>query len=271
MVRRYPVGRYRGEMRMTVLGGCGAWPAAAQACSGYLVERDGFRLLLDPGYAILPRLLALARAESIDAVLVSHRHPDHCADLHPLLRARRMAPEPPAALPVYALPGAVDAVLALDSPAAMAGTVAVRDFAAGDRFEVGPFQVDTWALPHSVPNAGLRLAAGGRVLAFTGDTGPSEEIVALARGADLFLAEATYPDQVPAPAARYLSTGRQAGQNAVRAGVGRLVLTHLWPGLEPDTVARAARRAYDGELSVARPGLVVDLVSNSRAGQPAAE
>jgi ribonuclease BN (tRNA processing enzyme) len=246
-------------MRMTVLGGCGAWPAAGQACSGYLVERDGFRLLVDPGYATLPRLLALTGAESIDAVLVSHRHPDHCADLHPLLRARRMAPEPPAALPVYTLPGAVDAVLALDSPAAMAGTVAVRNFAAGDRFEVGPFQVDSWSLPHFVPNAGLRLTAGGRVLAYTGDTGPSPDIVALARDADVFLAEATYPDQVPAAMAGYLSTAWQAGQDAVRAGAGRLVLTHLWPGLEPDTAADAARRAYDGELAVARPGLVVDL------------
>jgi ribonuclease BN (tRNA processing enzyme) len=97
------------------------------------------------------------------------------------------------------------------------------------------------------------------VLAYTGDTGPSPDIVALARDADLFLAEATYPDQVPAAAAGYLSTARQAGQDAARAGAGRLVLTHLWPGLEPETVAEAARHAYHGELAVARPGLVVDL------------
>ena len=75
-------------MRMTVLGGCGAWPAAGQACSGYLVEHDGFRVLVDPGYAVVPRLLELVAAEDVDAVLLSHGHPDHCADLNPLLRAR---------------------------------------------------------------------------------------------------------------------------------------------------------------------------------------
>ena len=64
-------------MRLTVLGGCGGWPAAGLACSGYLVEHDGFRLLIDPGYAILPRLLAVADADAVDAVLVSHGHPAH--------------------------------------------------------------------------------------------------------------------------------------------------------------------------------------------------
>ena len=73
-------------MRLTVLGGCGGWPAAGLACSGYLVEHDGFRLLIDPGYAIVPRLLAVVDAAAVDAVLVSHGHPDHCADLNPLLR-----------------------------------------------------------------------------------------------------------------------------------------------------------------------------------------
>ena len=68
-------------MRLTVLGGCGAWPAAGQACSGYLLEQDGFRLLVDPGYAIVPRLLELIDAAEVDAVLVSHGHPDHRADL----------------------------------------------------------------------------------------------------------------------------------------------------------------------------------------------
>ena len=84
-------------MRLTVLGGCGAWPAADQACSGYLVEHDGFRLLIDPGYAILPRLLQGIDADKVDAVLVSHGHPDHCADLNPLLRARTFRDDRPPA------------------------------------------------------------------------------------------------------------------------------------------------------------------------------
>jgi ribonuclease BN (tRNA processing enzyme) len=247
-------------MRMTVLGGCGAWPAAGQACSGYLVEQDGFRVLVDPGYATLPRLLERVAADGVDAVLVSHGHPDHCADLHPLLRARVLGAErPPPALPVHALPGAVDRVLALDGPGPVRDAAAVTEFPAGASFEVGPFRVDTWALPHSVPDAGLRLSAGGRVLAYTGDTGPSPAVVELAAGADLFLAEASFPDQVPASAARHLSSARQAGQAAAAAGAGRLLLTHLLPGAAPEPAERAARRAYGGEVAVARGGMVVDL------------
>ena len=88
-------------VRVTVYGGSGAWPAAGQACSGYLVELDGFRLLMDPGYAVTPLLDPLA----VDAVFVSHGHPDHCADLNPLLRGRVLADSPPVPLPVYALGG----------------------------------------------------------------------------------------------------------------------------------------------------------------------
>jgi phosphoribosyl 1,2-cyclic phosphodiesterase len=160
-------------MRLTVVGGCGAWPAAGQACSGYLVEQDGFRLLIDPGYAIVPRLLERIDATEVDAVLVSHSHPDHCADLHPLLRARVLREEPAPALPVHTLPGAVDRILDLGGPGTLQDAFTLVEFAAGDQFEVGPFQVQTRQLPHWVPNARIRLAADGQVLAYTGDTGPS--------------------------------------------------------------------------------------------------
>ena len=247
-------------MKITVLGGCGAWPTASQACSGYLVEHDGFRLVLDPGYATLPQLLGHAAAEQVDAVLISHGHPDHCADLNPLLRARALGEASPPALPVHTLPGAADAVLALDNPRMLADAYVLREFTAGHRFEVGPFLVDTWALPHFVPNAGLRLTAGGRVLAYTGDTGPSPDIAVMAREADVLLAEATFPDRVPsARDAPFLSTAGQAGQHAAGAGAGRLVLTHLWPGTDPAAARTAARRAYPADLDIAAPGMIIDL------------
>lgn len=244
---------------MTVLGGCGAWPAAGQACSGYLIEHQGFRLLVDPGYAVLPRLLERVAAEDVDAVLISHGHPDHCADLHPLVRARALAPDPPRAVPVYALPEAVDAVMALDRPGALDHAYAQQEFTAGDRFEVGPFQVDTWLLPHFVPNAGTRLTAGGRTVAYTGDTGPSEDLVTMAREADVFLAEATYPEIVPERYKGMLSTARQAGRYAARAGVGRLLLTHLWPGTPAAAARDAACKEFSGPVEVASEGLVIDL------------
>jgi ribonuclease BN (tRNA processing enzyme) len=246
-------------MRTTVLGGCGAWPAAGQACSGYLVEHDRFRLLVDPGYATLPRLLEVVQAEQVDAVLVSHGHPDHCADLHPLLRARTLRDDPAPPLPVHTVPDAVTKVLALDRPGLLDDAYRLHEFAPGDRFTIGPFDIATWLLPHFVPNAGLRLAASGRTLAYTGDTGPITEVLDLARDSDLFLAEATFPDKVPADSARFLSSAGQAGENAARANVGHLLLTHLLPGSDPSIALDAARRAYEGKATVAQSGTTVDL------------
>jgi ribonuclease BN (tRNA processing enzyme) len=206
----------------------------------------------------VPRLLAVADPADVDAVLVSHGHPDHCADLNPLLRARAMRDEPPPALPVFAPPGALEAVLALDRPGMLDDAIALREFTPGGRLGVGPFGVRSWLLPHWLPNAGLRLEADGQVLAYTGDSGPSPLLAELARGAGVFLAEATNPWQLTGSNARYLSTARQAGEVARQAGAGRLVLTHLWPGTDPDEAVRAAAASYPGEIAVASPGLVTD-------------
>lgn len=247
------------RVRLTVLGGCGAWPEAGQGCSGYLVEHDGFRLLIDPGYATVPRLLQLVAAGGVDAVFVSHGHPDHCADLNPLLRARAMGDDPVPPLPVYAPAGALDAVLALDRPQTLAGAYEVHAVTAGAGLAIGPFRAGTWLLPHWLPNVGIRLAAGGRSLAYTGDSGPAEAVTELARGADLLLAEATYADRVPDDFLPYLSSAAGVGRHAARADAGRLTLTHLWPGTRHDRARDAAAAAYDGDISVAAPGLVIDL------------
>lgn len=243
-------------MRLTVLGGCGGWPAAGTGCSGYLVEHDGFRVLIDPGYATVPRLQEYPGAAAVDAVLVSHGHPDHCADLNPLLRARALASRPAPRLPVYAPPGALGPVLALDRPGMLDDAFELREFAPGSAFEAGPLSVRTWLLPHWMPNAGLRLHAGQTALAYTGDTGPSPELPALARDADLLVAEASYPERVPDDSARYLSSAAQAGQLAAAASAGRLILTHLMPGTDPAAAAGAAAASYDGDISVAVPGLM---------------
>jgi ribonuclease BN (tRNA processing enzyme) len=246
-------------VRLTVLGACGAYPAAGSACSGFLVEHDGFRLLLDAGYATMPRLLSYVDSADVDAALITHGHPDHCADLNPLLRARALAGVPPPALPLYAPAGALDAVLALDRPRMLAGSYDVRAVDAGARLVVGPFTVDATALPHFIPNLGYRLTAGGAALAYTGDSGPSPEIARLARGADVLVAEATYVDAVVDTDARFLSSARQAGGYAAAAAAGRLLLTHLWPGTDEEAAVAAAAATFPGPTEAATPGLVITL------------
>lgn len=249
------------DVRLTILGGCGAWPAAEQACSGYLVEHDGFRLLVDPGYAVVPRLLRRIAPGEVDAVFVTHGHPDHCADLNPLLRARVMSDERIPPLPVFAPSNALTAVLALDRRQWLDASIVLHEFTPGSDLAIGPFSAETRMLPHSLPNAGLRLSTGGHTIAYTGDTGPSPEIVTLARDADLLLAEASYvdDDDMPDDLQTVLSTARQAGQHAAEANAGRLVLTHLIPGTDPDGAVYAARTGYPGDVSVATGGLAVDV------------
>jgi ribonuclease BN (tRNA processing enzyme) len=246
---------------LRVLGGGGAWPAAGGACSGYLLEHDGFRLLIDPGYAVLPRLLTLMDATDVDAVLVSHGHPDHCADLNPLLRARVLRDEVASApaLPVFALPGALDAVLALDRPGLLDDAVELHLFEAGESFTIGPLAVESRPLPHSVPNAGVRLTGGGRSLVYTGDAAAHPALVELARDADVLLAEASFIDVVPDDEGPTLSSARDAGRQAAEAGVGTLVLTHLLPGTDRRRSAAAARASFGGPIRVARPGLRIAI------------
>lgn len=246
-------------MKLTVLGGAGAWPPAGGACSGYLVEHAGFRLLVDPGYAVIPRLLELVAADAVDAVLVSHGHPDHVADLNPLLRARLLRDDPAPSLPTYALPGALRAVLALDRPGLLDDAIELREFNAGDVLGIGPFEVATRLLPHFLPNVGVRLSASGRSITYTGDAGPSDDLIGLAEGTSLLLAEATFVDRVPDDAVGYLNSAREVGEQARRAGTDRLVLTHLQPGTDPVAARDAAVRGFPEPVDVAVPGLVVDV------------
>ncbi|WP_405092900.1 MBL fold metallo-hydrolase [Micromonospora sp. NBC_01392] len=246
-------------MRITVLGGLGAFPTAHQSCSGFLVEHDGFRLLIDPGYATLQPLLARVRAEQVDAVYVSHGHPDHCADLQPLARARVLTDRSGPPLPVYAPTGSLADLLAIDEPGLLEPGYHLTEFTPGETLRLGPYGVRTFPLPHWVPNAGARFEASGVVLAYTGDTGPSPTLVDLAREADVLIAEATYPDDIPPRHAGNLSSAAEVGRYATEAGARRVLLTHLWPGTEPGDAVAAVRRGYAGPVDVAGPGLTVTV------------
>ena len=197
-------------------------------------------------------------------MLVSHAHPDHCADLNPLLRKHVWAVDPLPPLPIYALPGALDAVLALDRPSLLEGSHAVHDFGAGDELTIGPFRVVTAPLPHPRPNVGVRISAGAASLVYTGDCGPSDELVNLAQDADLFLAEASYAREVPEEIIGALSSAIDVGREAAAARVRQLVLTHLIPKTDESDAMAAAAESFAGPIVVARPGLLVEVPSLTR-------
>lgn len=243
-------------MELVVLGGSGAWPRAGQGCSGYLVEDDGFRLLIDPGYGVMGELLQHCEPRAIDAVLISHGHPDHCADLNPLLRARVLGEDSCGPLPVLAPEGSLDALLALDPVASVASGAELRPLVDGSTITLGPLSVQVARLRHHVTTFGFRIAStDGAVLVYTADSGDSVERLALARNAGLLIAEASYPEGVPDEDAPYLSDAAQVARLASDADVDHLLLTHLMPFADPFMALVQARAAGFDAVEVAVPGL----------------
>jgi ribonuclease BN (tRNA processing enzyme) len=136
--------------RLTVLGSCGAWPETGRACSGYLLEHDGYRVVLDLGYGTLPRLLAHCPGGSVDAVVITHEHPDHCVDLSGLFRLRFFGQAP--RIPLLCTAGVLDRVGGLEPRGDLRAVFDVRELPAAG--ELGPFRIDGTLLPHHVPNVG---------------------------------------------------------------------------------------------------------------------
>lgn len=251
-----------------VLGGCGAWPEPGRACSGFLLEHDGFRVALDLGYGTLSRLLTLlgsATAVGLDAVVVTHDHPDHVVDLHGLFRALFYGGRQDSSLPLYAPEAVLERIASLeDSDRSVPEQVFGWHPLPAGAYELGPFRLESRLLPHYVPNAGLRLSTPEVTVAYTGDTGRDPALAELGRNADLYIVDATdrYQQATSPPGAGEPSmnlTSRDAGEAAAAAGARRLLLTHFWPGNDRDRSRAAAAEAFEGEILVADEGAVIDL------------
>jgi ribonuclease BN (tRNA processing enzyme) len=248
-------------MRLTVLGCAGSFPGPESACSAYLVEAQGFRLLIDFGAGSLSALQRYADLDSIDAILLTHLHCDHMLDACNYVVVRRYAPDGPRPpLPVYAPVGAAERIAAAySSEADPVDDVYTFFRLQPGTFPIGPFTVTVDRVNHPIETYGVRVEQGGNVLAYSADTAPCESLLRLAQGADLFLCEASYLDGGNNPPDLHL-TGGEAGEAATKADVARLLLTHLVPawGSEASTV-EAACAAYAGPVEVVRPGSRYDL------------
>jgi ribonuclease BN (tRNA processing enzyme) len=248
-------------VELTVLGTSAAWPGPGRASAGFLLRHDGVHVALDLGIGTLANLQLEIPQERLDAIVVTHEHLDHCLDLYALTVARVFHAEPLEPLPLYSLPGVFERVSALETAEQleeMRALFDIRTLEAGDSFEIGPLRVATRALPHLVPNLGFRVETDGLALAYTGDTGPSDEVEALARDTDVFVSEASWEREEDALVEGHLSAG-QAAEHATRAGAGRLVLTHFWPTVDRERARDRAAAAFDGEVLVAEEGMRIGV------------
>ena len=248
-------------MRLTVIGCSGSFPGPDSPASCYLIEEQGFRLLLDLGTGALGAVQRYASLYEIDAVCLSHLHPDHCLDMTGYWVARTYAPDAPyPRIPVYGPPGTARRLAraqGVDGEEEMTGAFDFRDLRPGP-LEIGPLRLTLAHMNHPVETFGFRFEAGGAVLAYSADTGVSPDLVNLARDASVLLSEASFLEGPGLPEGLHL-TARQAAEHATRAGVQHLLLTHLVPWNDRERSREEAAAAFGGQLTLATSGLVVEL------------
>jgi ribonuclease BN (tRNA processing enzyme) len=242
-------------MELDVLGTGGGWARAKGAACGYLLRHDGFNLWLDAGTGTMANVQEFVALEDVHAVAVSHRHLDHFLDLYPFFLSLWWGTDRPS-IPLFAPPGMFEHALQLESD--LANAFALSEIEPGEGFEAGPFDVATAPMRHPVPTLGMRVQAGGQVLAYSADTGPTDDLVGLAKGADLLLAEATWLERPEGRDPVHL-TAAEAGEHAARSDVARLVITHIWPTLDRQAMAERAAAHFDGPIAFAKEGMKVEL------------
>jgi ribonuclease BN (tRNA processing enzyme) len=245
-------------MQLTVIGCSGSFPGPDSPASSYLLEAEGFRLVIDLGNGALGVLQRHAELFGIDAICVSHLHADHCTDLSSYWVARQYAPEGPRPpIPVYGPRGTAERIAGFcgEDVASIRARFDVRDVDP-QSLQIGPFRVTTERMNHPVETFGFRVEHAGWTVAYSADTGPAQALVRLAGGADVLLSEASFQDSDDNPPDLHL-TARQAGEHATRAGVGQLVLTHLVPWYDRERSLAQAAETFRGPLSAATSGLVL--------------
>ncbi len=236
-------------MKLTVLGRYGPFEGPSGACSGYLLEAGDARVLIDCGNGVVGRLWHHGGYSDLDAVVLTHLHPDHISDLFVLRYAldgeraqgRRAGP-----LPVYSLPEPGEDFRRLPYK----DVYDVRAYGPGDVVTLGGLTLRFAPTRHWVPACAVRAEAEGRCFVFSSDTGWSDSVAELARGADLFLCEANL---LRGESEGHLSAF-QAGELARLAGARRLLITHLFPGVAESELRREAEAGYGGPVAVAQEG-----------------
>jgi ribonuclease BN (tRNA processing enzyme) len=236
----------RPGLSLVVLGCDGSWAGPGGAGSGYLVTSGATTLMMDAGPGTFANLQRRIDPASIDAVLLSHHHPDHWTDLHALsvhahyALGRR-------GIPVYAPSGLIERAGQVDPEA-----IDWHQVTDGDTVRIGEVVCSFHRTDHAFETLAVRIEGGGRVLGYSADTGPGFSMAELGTDLDLLLTEATYTFDHEGTADHM--SGRQAGAQARSADVARLVVTHRWPTIDPVTLLGEVEDAFGKPVEQAAIG-----------------
>jgi ribonuclease BN (tRNA processing enzyme) len=255
-------------MRLTIVGCSGSLAGPLSPASSYLVqtEHEGrtWSLVLDLGNGALGALQRQVDPTTVDAVVLSHLHADHCLDLCGLYVAQKYSPVvvTRSRIPVYGPVGTAARMARaydMEPPDGMEHEFDFRDLVDQQEFQIGPFAITPHRVRHPAEAYGIRVEADGAVLAYTGDTDRCEGLKALFHDATLALADSAFVDGRDLAQGIHLS-GSRAAQAAVNAGgVRRLMLTHIPPWNDPSVCRAQAAEVWPGEVELAEPDAVYEL------------
>lgn len=264
-------------MQLTIIGASGSFPGPGSPASCYLVTVEGvdtdgvtpktWRVLLDLGNGALGTVQRYMLLQDIDAILLTHLHPDHFMDLCGLHVAVRWDPNgwQGARIPVYGPTGTAERLAVaygLDPDPGMHPDFDFRTWQPEESVQIGPLTVTPHPVRHPIDEAfALRLETTGddttapTVLTYSGDTDTCHGLIQAARNADLFLCEAAFHEGRDDDIDGVHLTGKRAGQAATDAQVNRLLLTHLPVWNDPMAASVEARETFSGDLAVAVSGV----------------
>lgn len=241
-------------MRLTVLGSAASHAGLGEACAGHLVEAGDTRVLLECGNGALANLYRVIDPLTLDAVFVTHNHPDHYVDLYSMQAMLRYAPSGPVGPVDLFMPGRLfermQLLLSERGVEEFRSAFRCRTLEHGVSVTVGDIVVTPMLVDHTEPTFALVVEADGSRLAYTSDTAPGEHVLAASRGADLLLSEATLPERYAGMSPHM--TAREAGELARDAEAGQLVLVHNWPTNDRTLSAEQAASAFRGPVTVAK-------------------
>lgn len=239
------------DLRITIVGSSGTYSSPDSACSSYLVQTDSTSVLVDAGPGSSIELQRHIELGEIDAVVLSHEHPDHWTEMPSLYHAYRYGIEQPG-LAVY---GTAGTKVRLDAavPEATAGTFSWTTIDATSTVTIGDLSFTFSETDHPVETLAMRIESGGVAIAYSADTGPDWSPESFGQPIQLMVYETTLPVSLEDTDIPHVS-GRQAGERAAAAGIDTLIVTHVPPGHDPNERVSALGETFAGTVEIAEPG-----------------
>jgi ribonuclease BN (tRNA processing enzyme) len=236
-------------VKLTIIGFWGGYPKQNSASSGYLLEHNGFQLLIDCGSGVLAKLQNIIEPEELNAVLLSHYHPDHIADIGVLQHARLiqgfLGKDFPT-LPIYGHHFDHNEFAKLSYKEITKGIA----YEPNNVLSIGPFQVSFLRTNHPVPCFAMRIEAEGKSIVYTADSSFKEEFIEFSKQADILLCECNFYGHQNGKSAGHMNS-IEAGHFARQADVQQLILTHLPHYGDLNELISQASKEFTGIINLA--------------------